>query len=150
MILVEFLIEKGKLNILKNLENLNLKEAIIIGAGQALSIMPGVSRAGIVILIMLLLGYKRDESVIYSFLLSLPTIISAGLFVLYKTGFDNFFLIRENLISIILGFFFSFLSALIVIKLFIKYLQTNNFKIFGIYRIILGLIFSILILLKII
>ena len=146
MLLLEFLIEKRKLNIFKNLENLNLKEAIIIGVSQALSIMPGVSRAGIVILVMLLLGYKRDESVIYSFFLSVPTIISAGFFDLYKTGFNKVFLISKNLIPIILGFFFSFISALIVIKFFIRYLQTNNFKIFGIYRIILGLIFLILLL----
>ena len=94
---------------------------------------------------MLLLKYKRDEAVLYSFLLSVPTIISAGLFDLYKTGFDKIFLIKENLIYLITGFIFSFISALIVVKLFIKYLQNHNLKIFGYYRIILGIIIIVLI-----
>jgi undecaprenyl-diphosphatase len=145
MIIIENLIEKNKIKIFKNLENLTLKEAILIGIFQSLSIVPGVSRAGAVILGMLLLKYKRDEAVLYSFLLSVPTIISAGLFDLYKTGFDKIFLIKENLIYLITGFIFSFISALIVVKLFIKYLQNHNLKIFGYYRIILGIIILVLI-----
>jgi undecaprenyl-diphosphatase len=145
MIIIENLIEKNKIKIFKNLENLTLNEAILIGIFQSLSIVPGVSRAGAVILGMLLLKYKRDEAVLYSFLLSVPTIISAGLFDLYKTGFDKIFLIKENLIYLITGFIFSFISALIVVKLFIKYLQNHNLKIFGYYRIILGIIIIVLI-----
>jgi undecaprenyl-diphosphatase len=145
MIIIENLIEKNKIKIFKNLENLTLKEAILIGIFQSLSVVPGVSRAGAVILGMLLLKYKRDEAVLYSFLLSVPTIISAGLFDLYKTGFNNIFFIKENLIYLITGFVFSFISALIVVKLFIKYLQNHNLKIFGYYRIILGIIIIVLI-----
>jgi undecaprenyl-diphosphatase len=145
MIIIENLIEKNKIKIFKNLENLTLKEAILIGIFQSLSVVPGVSRAGAVILGMLLLKYKRDEAVLYSFLLSAPTIISAGLFDLYKTGFDKIFLIKENLIYLITGFVFSFISALIVVKLFIRYLQNHNLKIFGYYRIILGIIILVLI-----
>jgi undecaprenyl-diphosphatase len=145
MIIIENLIEKNKIKIFKNLGNLTLKEAILIGIFQSLSIVPGVSRAGAVILGMLLLKYKRDEAVLYSFLLSVPTIISAGLFDLYKTGFNKVFFVKENLIYLLIGFIFSFISALIVVKLFIKYLQNHNLKIFGYYRIILGIIILVLI-----
>ena len=142
MIITENLVEKNKIKIFKNLENLTIKEAILIGIFQSFSIVPGVSRSGAIILGMLLLKYKRDESVLYSFLLSVPTIISAGLFDLYKTGFNDIFLVKENLIYLLIGFISSFISALIVVKLFIKYLQNHNLKIFGYYRIFLGLILS--------
>jgi undecaprenyl-diphosphatase len=145
MIIIENLVEKNKIKIFKNLENLTLKEAILIGIFQSLSIVPGVSRAGAVILGMLFLKYKRDKAVLYSFLLSVPTIISAGLFDLYKTGFNKIFFVKENLIYLLMGFIFSFISALIVVKLFIKYLQNHNLKIFGYYRIILGIIILVLI-----
>jgi undecaprenyl-diphosphatase len=144
MVAVEILIERNKINIFKKLESLNLKEAILIGIFQAFSIMPGVSRAGAVILCMLLLRYRREDAVIYSFLLSVPTIIAAGLFDLYKTGIAGVFFVEKNLIFLTSGFIFSFLSALIVIKLFIEYLKNNNLKIFGYYRIILGILFILL------
>ena len=140
IIILEILIKKNKIFINKDLQSLTIKDAILIGIAQALSVMPGVSRAGAVILIMFLLKYKREEAVLYSFLLSVPTIISAGLFDLYKMGFDKIFLSAQNLNIVIFGFLSSFISALIVIKLFIMYLQRNDLKIFGYYRIILGII----------
>ena len=57
---------------------------------QSLSMMPGISRAGIVILAMLLLKYEREDLAIYSFLISVLTILSAGIFDLYKTSIQDF------------------------------------------------------------
>lgn len=139
-IILEKLISKNKLKLDLNLDNLNYKQAFLIGLFQALAVIPGISRAGAVISIMMILKFKREEAVLYSFLLAVPTIISAGFFDLYKTGFNQI-MIFENLLYTIVGLIASFIFALITIRLFIKYLQNNTLSIFGFYRIIIGLIF---------
>jgi len=140
IILFESLIKNGKINLNKDLKMLNFKDAFLIGIIQALSIMPGVSRAGAVILAMFILNYKREEAVLYSFLLSIPTILSAGFFDLYKIGFKSFAFSSEYILITFFGFLFAFLSALFVIKAFIKFLEKNNLQVFGYYRIILGIL----------
>jgi undecaprenyl-diphosphatase len=139
-ILIEYFVKKNKLNLKYSLEQLNPIKAILIGIFQSLAIIPGVSRAGAVILGMMLLRFTRKDSVIYSFLLAVPTIISAGLYDLYKSGF-NAILFNDNLYYLIIGFLTSFIFALLAIKFFLNYLQKHDLTIFGIYRIILGIIF---------
>jgi len=139
-IITEEFIKRKKIQLKRTLEDLSVKESILIGFFQALSIMPGISRAGAVILGMIVLGYKRQETVLYSFLLSVPTIIFAGLFDFYKTGLNQIYLSNQNLFYLITGFITSFLSALLVVKWFINYLKKNDLKIFGYYRIILAII----------
>jgi len=148
IILFEYVIGKGKLKNYKSLEKLNYKEAILIGIFQSLSMMPDISRAGIVILAMLLLKYKREDLAIYSFLLSVLTIISAGIFDLYKTSIQDFSIILNNIQPLIWGCLFSFFYALIVVKFFIEYLKTHTFKIFGWYRIFLRIILILVFSLK--
>ncbi len=143
-ILIEKLILKNKINLKLDLNNLDYKKAFLIGLFQALAILPGISRSGIIIAIMLLLKFKREEAVLYSFFLAVPTIFSAGIYDLYKTGLNNLFLLN-NFIYITIGFLTSFIFALITIRWFIKYLQKNNLIPFGIYRIIIGILFFILI-----
>jgi undecaprenyl-diphosphatase len=77
-IITELLVKKGFIKQLKSVESLNYKEAIIIGLCQSLAIIPGVSRAGSVILAMMFLHYKRTDAARYSFLLSIPTIFAAS------------------------------------------------------------------------
>ncbi|GIW66564.1 MAG: undecaprenyl-diphosphatase [Candidatus Parcubacteria bacterium] len=141
-ILIENLISKNKLKLELDLNDLSYKKAFLIGLFQSLAIVPGVSRAGAVILTMMLLRFKREEAVLYSFLLAVPTIILAGAYDLYKTGIENIFLI-ENFIHISIGFITSFIFAFLTIRWFIKYLQKNNLILFGVYRIIIGLVFVI-------
>ncbi|MCX7589980.1 MAG: undecaprenyl-diphosphate phosphatase [Patescibacteria group bacterium] len=143
-IIIEKLINNKKIELELNLNNLNYKKAFLIGIFQSLAVIPGVSRAGAVILGMLILKFKREESVLYSFFIAVPTIISAGLYDLYKTGFNELILSQQNIIYLIIGFITSFIFALITIKWFIKYLQKNNLKPFGWYRIILGIIFLLI------
>jgi len=139
-LLAENLISKNILKLNKDLKNLDIRQAIIIGLAQGFSIMPGVSRAGAVILAMLFLKYKRKEAVIYSFLLAVPTIVAAGFFDLYKVGFESLLISNINLLNLVIGFLFSFVSAIVVIQFFIRYLQKNDLKIFGYYRLIFGLL----------
>lgn len=137
--IIEFFISNKNITLNKNITNISPKNAFIIGLCQALAVVPGVSRAGSVIIIMMLLGYKREQAALYSFLLAIPTIFAASGYDLIKTDTTIIFQ-NNNFLLLIIGFITSFLSALFVIKWFIKYLQNNSLSNFGIYRIILGLI----------
>lgn len=142
-ILIELVIKKGKIKLENKLENLNYLQAFLIGLFQSLSIIPGVSRAGAVILSMLFLKFRREDSVLYSFFLAVPIIISAGFYDLYKSGYTQILSNFQNLFYLLIGFITSFVFAFFTIKWFIDYLQKNNLTIFGYYRIVLGLIFLI-------
>jgi undecaprenyl-diphosphatase len=142
-IIVEKILKKNNLISSLELDNLSYKTAFLIGVFQSLAVIPGVSRAGAVILGMIILGFKRKDAVLYSFLVAVPTILSAGLFDLYKTGINTISLNTSNIISLIIGFLSSFIFALFSTKWLIKYLQNNKLTSFGIYRITIGLLFLI-------
>lgn len=135
-ILTEFLISKKKLILKKELSQLNLRESLIIGLFQSLAVIPGVSRSGSVILIMIFLGYKRKDSAVYSFLLAIPTILAASIYDLYK-NIDLIFDI--NISYLIIGFFTSFIFSVISVNWFVDFLQKKNLVLFGWYRIILAI-----------
>lgn len=121
----------------KELQEISYKQATFIGIFQSLAIIPGVSRAAATIIGGLSLGISRKNIVEFSFLLAIPTMLAATILDLYKTPL---ILSGHDLIVWIIGFIISFITAIIGIKFLIKYVQKNNFKIFGWYRIILGLI----------
>ena len=133
----------NSLKLCKSVGQMGYYDAFIIGLVQATAIIPGVSRAGAVIIAMLLLRYKRKDAAIYSFLLAVPTILTASLFDLIKTDITSFSL--NNYLLIIIGFLTSFITAYIVIKWFINYLQKNTLVSFGVYRIILAVLLTIFI-----
>ncbi len=126
----------------KNLQkDLTIKNILIIGTLQILSIIPGVSRAGITITAGRFLNFNRYDSTKISFYLSIPALMGASVLSLKDAVNEslefNFFLI----ISIILSFIFSYLT----IKYFLIYTKKFSLKIFVIYRIILSIIiFSII------
>jgi len=123
----------------KKIEKIDIFQALIIGLAQSTAIVPGVSRAGAVILSMIILGYRRDESAKYSFLLSIPTIFMASFYDLYKS--KDILLTNLNQFGILMiGFFVSFIFALISVKWLIGFLKKNSLIVFGIYRIALGII----------
>lgn len=122
------------------LEDLTFKQLIALGIAQALAVIPGVSRSGAVIISGRALGLGRGLITEFSFLLAVPTMISATVYEIYKTGFS---FTNSQWGTISLGFFISFIVALFVIKWFLGYIRTHTFKIFGWYRIILGCILII-------
>lgn len=138
-LVVEYLIKNKKIKLVQSIKRLDYQAAIIIGLAQALAVVPGVSRAGIVLFTMMFMGFKRDEAALYSFLLAVPTILAASGYDLYKSK-DLLVLASNNLTLLAVGFLVSFISAYVVINWFIKYLQKNTLNIFAIYRIILALI----------
>lgn len=119
---------------------LSYKKAAIIGVFQSLSIVPGVSRAAATIIGGLALGLKRKSIVEFSFLLAIPTMLAATSLDLYKNRAALSALGQQELIIWLLGFVSAFITAIIGVKFFIKFIQKNNFIPFGWYRIILGLI----------
>lgn len=137
-VLLEYLIKKGYLKLNKNLSKIDLTTAILIGVFQALAIIPGVSRSGATIGALMLFGYKRPEAALYSFFLSIPTILAAGGLDLLNSG--HLITQSNNLIILITGFISAYISASVAIRWLIKYLQTHSLIPFAIYRILLSLI----------
>lgn len=124
-------------------KKINKQRSFILGIVQALAFIPGVSRSGALIIGGLVQGISRREIVEFSFMLAIPTMLAATGYDLYKNGF-NF---SPSEIGLLLaGFASAFLTAILAIKFFIKYIQNHSFKIFGWYRIIAGIIFLIILL----
>lgn len=135
-IIIEFLISKKYIKLYRNLDDISIFHAFIIGVFQATAIVPGVSRAGAIIVIMMILGYRRSESALYSFLLAIPTIISAGLYDALKTDI-NLLLDFSNILYLLIGSVTAFGTAFLVVGWFIKYLQNHTLVLFGVYRLLL-------------
>jgi undecaprenyl-diphosphatase len=144
--IVFIMVERYHLTLTKNITDLSIKHALIIGLAQSFSVIPGVSRAGAVIVIMMLLGYKRDESAKYTFLLSLPTIFAASALDLYQ-GRAMLPMLNDSYILIAIGFFSALFVAYFVSVWLIKYLSRNTLEIFGYYRLLIAfllLVFKVL------
>lgn len=137
-LLIESLVKKKRLILSRPIKDLTWGQAFLIGLGQSLAIVPGVSRTGAVIVTMMILGFRRSDSALYSFLLAVPTILAASSFDIIKTDFEVF-AYQGNLAILSIGFLTSFLVALVVVRWFIRFLQANSLEVFGWYRILLSL-----------
>jgi len=142
-LILEVLIKQKKVILKKSVDSLSVADAVYIGLMQSIAIIPGVSRAGIVMLAMMGKGYRRDESAVYSFLLAVPTIIAASVFDLIKTDF-RIISDPENLKSLVIGFFVSLITAYLSIKWLIAFLKDHSLSIFGFYRMALSLFLYVL------
>jgi len=138
-LVIEKLISNKKIKLEKSIKNINYLQAVLIGIIQSLAVVPGVSRAGSVMVGMMALGFKRDESARYSFILAVPTILAASVYDLFKMR-EVVFSQSSNLGILMVGFVVAFISALFAVKWFIGYLRKNSLFIFGIYRIALAII----------
>lgn len=141
LIVIEYL-HTEKESAIPEVSKLSLKQSFMIGIAQSFSIIPGVSRAAATIIGALLLGTKRKVAVEFSFLLAIPTMFAATSLDLIKTNFS--FSLNEYLLLLV-GFIGSFITALIVVRWFVKFVQTNNFILFGIYRIVIAILFYLFI-----
>ena len=116
-----------------------------IGLFQALAMVPGVSRSAATIIGGLVLGLKRKETVEFSFLLAVPTMLAASVLDLAKSQ-ANFS--RQEWACLAVGVCVSFIVAMGSVKFLLRYIQTNNFVTFGIYRIVFAVLFGVIIFLK--
>lgn len=121
----------------KTTKTMTLKDAIIIGCSQAFALIPGFSRSGTTIAAARIRNVKKEDAAKFSFYLSAPVVLGAVVLHLLKNGFS---LISANISIFVVGVLVSFISGLLCISFLLKYLKKNDFKIFMIYRIILGII----------
>jgi len=136
-IVFELLVKNKKLSLKKSIGQLTIWHAIFVGMIQSLAVVPGVSRAGAVMLGMMSLGYRRDESAVYSFLLAVPTILAASGLEVLKTDF-RLIIAPANLLFLGVGFFVSLITAYLVVRWFIGFLQKNSLVSFGVYRMLIS------------
>lgn len=122
-----------------NVEKISFKNAFLIGVFQSISVIPGVSRSAATIISALFLGTKRKTAVEFSFLLAIPTMLAATSLDLIKSNFS--FSLSEYSI-LVTGFLGSFIVAIFAVKFLLNFIKKHTFIPFGIYRIILAIIFG--------
>ena len=114
------------------------KDALVIGVFQLLAaIFPGTSRSGATIIGGLLIGLSRPNAAEFTFYLAIPTMLGASLLKLVKFGFS---FTGIELMVLLVGMIVSLLVSIVVIKFLMDYIKKHNFKPFGYYRIILGIL----------
>lgn len=128
---------KKKTSRVKDINELSYLDSLKIGLFQVLSIIPGTSRSGATIIGGLSMGLDREVATNFTFYLSIPVMFGASLLKLVKFGL-NF--TANELIILLIGMLSAFIISLIAIKFLLKYIKNNDFKVFGYYRIILGII----------
>lgn len=119
-------------------DQLQYKDSVFLGLFQSIAMIPGVSRSAATIIGGLSLGMNRKEAAEFSFFLAVPTLTAATLYKSYKL-FKTMDHSQMHLLWI--GNIIAFCVAILAIKSFIKFLSSHGFKYFGIYRIIMGVIF---------
>ena len=122
----------------REVKDMTLKDALIIGCSQVLALIPGFSRSGTTIAAARTLGIERENAAKFSFFLSAPVV--CGAVVLELLDKATWAVILAEPLTFILGIVISFIIGLICIKYLLKYLQKHNFKIFMIYRIAMAII----------
>ena len=112
-------------------------DAIKLGLAQAVALIPGMSRSGSTIIGGLFFGLSRKAAAEFSFFLAVPTLGIASIYSMYK---DRALLSMDDLGAWGMGFIFSFISAMIAVRVLIRYVSNHDFTIFAWYRIAFGII----------
>lgn len=118
-------------------KHISYYRALLIGVFQSLAIIPGVSRSGATIIGGQSLGISRKAIVEFSFLLAIPTMLAATGLDVIKNDF-NFTSSEWSLLAV--GFVTAFITALLAVQFFLRYIEKHSFSAFGWYRIIIGLL----------
>lgn len=136
-IIIENRNKRRRRRTMNDLERLSYPMAVGIGVFQVLSLIPGTSRSGATILGGILLGCSRTVAAEFSFFLGIPVMFGASLLKIIKFGFN--FTGTETIV-LITGMLVSFLVSIAAIKFLLGYIKNNDFKAFGVYRIVLGIL----------
>ncbi len=129
---------------IKNIESMDYLTALKIGFFQCLALIPGTSRSGATILGGLYSGCTRTLSSEYSFFIAIPTMAGASLLKIVKYVHVNGMFPMSQLFLLLLGTFISFVVSLFAIRSLINYVKKHDFTVFGYYRIVLGILVSLL------
>ncbi len=131
---------KNRAQKIEEVSDIDYRTAILIGCFQCLSLIPGTSRSGATILGAILLGVGRSAGAEFSFFLAIPTMLGASALKLVKfllSGVDAGML---EICVLLVGCIVSFIVSLAVIKALMEYVRKNSFSVFGVYRIVLGVL----------
>lgn len=128
---------KGRKPAVTNLSQITYKFALMVGVFQLLALIPGTSRSGATILGAILIGASRYVASEFTFFLAIPVMFGASLLKLVKFGFA---FTSAELITLALGSFVAFVVSIFAIKFLMGYIKKHDFKVFGWYRIVLGIV----------
>lgn len=125
------------------LEHITTKQAILVGLGQCLAMIPGVSRSGATIVSGLAVKLNRSTATAFSFYLSIPVLVMASLYKLakYHTEVTH---ISGGYVGIVVGLVAAFVTALLTVSWLLRYIAGHNFKPFAIYRVAAGAVILLL------
>ena len=134
----------------QKLKNMSYLQSILIGLGQSLALIPGISRSGATMTAGIALGFKRKTAAKFSFLIATPIMLGATIFKfkdLVSIPITNWFN-GFSMIAAIIGFIVALISGYLAIKYLLKYLERGSFVPFVVYRIILAIIIVIVYLIR--
>ena len=127
---------RGKLPRINSIENITYGTAIIIGIFQVLSLIPGTSRSGATIVGAILIGVSRTVAAEFTFFLAIPVMLGASLLKLVKFGLV---FTQAEAVILAVGMITAFVVSILAIKFLMGYIKKHDFKVFGYYRIVLGI-----------
>jgi len=136
---------KPSLNPSDEIANMRISTAVYIGLAQSLAVVPGVSRSAATIIAGRFLGLSRVAIVEFSFLLAIPTMTAATYYDLLKNA-NSFNTNQYNLLLV--GFVTAFISAIFTISFLLRYIKNHSFVAFGIYRILIAVVFALFLLIS--
>lgn len=128
---------KKRTAVVNELNDITYKTAFIIGLFQVLSIIPGTSRSGSTIIGALLIGVSRVAAAEFTFFLAVPVMFGLSLIKVVKFGFA---FSQAELVILLVGMAVAFGVSVLVIKFLMSYIKKHDFKVFGIYRILIGIV----------
>ncbi len=139
---------KGKASRIESVYDITYKDALVIGAYQMLSLIPGTSRSGSTILGGMLTGVSRTAASEFSFFMAIPVMLGASFLKIVKFILSGVVITKFEVILLIIGIAVSFVVSLLVIDFLMNFVKRHDFKPFGIYRIALGIILIVYFIIK--
>ena len=130
----------GKKDRIRKVDQITYRDALLVGAFQVLSIIPGTSRSGSTILGGMILGLSRGAAAEFSFFLAIPTMLGASALKILKFMLEGAKISGLEIGILLVGCVVAFLVSLLAINGLMQYVKKNNFAIFGHYRIALGIL----------
>lgn len=125
----------------KELNDITYKQAVGVGCFQLLSLIPGTSRSGSTIIGGLILGLERSVAASFTFFLAIPVMAGASLLKLVKYVLETgFTFVASDLLLLGVGCLVAFIVSILIIKFLMNYIRKHDFKVFGYYRIVLGIL----------
>ena len=140
-------INEGKELAITSVNKIDYKTALLIGAFQCLSLIPGTSRSGSTILGATLLGTSRSAAAEFSFFMAIPVMFGASGLKLAKAALDGTLAVFSwvHWVSLLVGMAVSFLVSILVIRFLMSFIKKHDFKAFGVYRILIGIVVLVLV-----